>query len=87
MSENNEIKIQYDVDLSFLHSQPDLCAVIQFLESEHTNMRVEYETKFECQKRRASIRTWLIKNGHLNISTKVRDNNLYIIKEQGEFTL
>lgn len=74
--------VNYDVDVSEIHRQPDLTLLETFVQSEHKNMVITYEDKYECKKRRACLRTWLIKNGYFNILTNVRDNKLYIIKEQ-----
>ena len=76
--------IEYNVDLSQLHKQPDVVAVEQFIkDSEKTNMLITYDDKYECQKRRMCLRTFI---NQQNLSGKivlmVRENKLYVIKER-----
>ena len=81
------LNVQYNVDVSEIRKQPDLTLLEKFCkDGTKDNMVIEYEDKYECQKRRACLRTWLNKSDYCNkYYMNVRENKLYVIKERTDF--
>jgi len=76
--------VRYNVDLEEMKKQPDLELLEKFCkDGTQSNMCIEYETKNECERRRACLRTWLCKSDYVGkCYMNVRGNKLYIIKEE-----
>ena len=75
--------VAYDVDVANIRKQPDLALLEKFCKSEHDNMCIEYENHNECEKRRACLRSWLIKSEYgEKFYTSIRGNKLYILRER-----
>ena len=78
------VGVNYNVDLAEMKKQPDLELLEKFCrDNTQENMCIEYETKYECERRRACLRTWLCKSDYVDkCIMNVRGHKLYIIKER-----
>lgn len=76
--------VDYDVELGKMKKQPDLELLEKFCkQKEHHNMVITYEDKDECVRRRACLRAWLGNTDYeTEIAMSVRDNKLYVIREE-----
>ena len=76
--------VAYDVDVTNIRKQPDLALLEKFCkDGEHDNMCIECENHNECEKRRACLRSWLIKSEYgEKFYTSIRGNKLYILRER-----
>ena len=86
---SNEIKIksvEYDVSFGELKVQPDLELIVKFCEDgNHKNVCIEYESNEEAQRRRMTLRKWVMQSKYANdYYLRVRGNKVYVIRESEE---
>ena len=78
--------VEYDVSFGKLKKQPDLELAVQFCEeNKHKNLCIEYETNEDAQRRRMTLRKWVLSSEYANkYYLRVRGNKIYVIRESEE---